>query len=126
MGLADGDTPYVVAVNYGYDGRCLYIHSAPEGRKIDIIRHNNQVCFQLDVDVEIIETESVHKCSTKYRSVIGYGRASIIEDDAGKTAALDVLMRRYSDSKHEYPQNLLDKMIIIKIDIESLAGKKSD
>ena len=96
------------------------------GRKIDALRVNNYVCFQMDVDVELEETESVHKCSTRYRSVIGYGRAVIVEGDDGKRHGLDVLMRRYSDIEHDYPQDLLDKMVIIRIDIESVAGKKSD
>jgi len=126
LAIVDGDVPYIVPVNYGFDGNCLYIHSAPEGRKIDALHLNNYVCFQMDVDVELVETESVHKCSTKYRSVIGYGRAVIIEDDDGKKHGLDVLMKRYSDITHDYPQNLLDKMVIIRIDIESVAGKKSD
>jgi len=125
LALADGNVPYVVPLNFGYDGKCLYIHSAPEGRKIEIIRKNNYVCFQADIDVKLVDTDSAHACSTKYQSVIGYGRASIITDDAGKKSALDILMRKYSDLQHEYPQNLLDGMVIIKIEIESLTGKRS-
>jgi len=125
LGLVDWNVPYVVPLNFGYDGKCLYIHSAPEGRKIEIIRKNNYVCFQADIDVKLVDTDSAHACSTKYESVIGYGRASIITDDASKKSALDILMRKYSDLQHEYPQNLLDGMVIIKIEIESMTGKRS-
>ena len=125
LAMAEDNLPYVVAVNYGYADYCLYIHSAPTGKKIDIIRKNNRVCFAVDVDVEVIETDSVHKCSTKYESVIGYGAATIVTDDAGKKAGLDVLMAQYSDTTHEYPQELLDKMVIIKIEIEGMTGKQS-
>ena len=125
LGLTDGNILYVVPLNFGYDGKCLYIHSAPEGQKIEIIRKNNYVCFQADVDVKLVDTDSAHTCSTKYQSVIGYGRASIITDDEGKIKALDILMRKHSDLQHEYPRNLLDGMVIIRIEIESMTGKRS-
>jgi nitroimidazol reductase NimA-like FMN-containing flavoprotein (pyridoxamine 5'-phosphate oxidase superfamily) len=125
LAMADDDMPYVVAVNYGYADNCLYIHAAPEGRKIDFMRKNPRVCFEIDVDVEIVNTDSVHKCSTKYKSIIGYGTASIITDDPGKIAGLDVLMTQYQSDGQEYPQTLLDRMVIIKIGIESLTGKQS-
>lgn len=125
LAMADDNVPYVVALNYGYADNCLYIHCAPEGKKIDFIRKNPHVCFEADVDVEVVETDSVHKCSTKYKSVIGHGTASIITDDAGKKAGLDVLMTQYSDVDHEYPQKLLDKMVIIKVEIETMTGKQS-
>jgi len=125
LAMAHDNIPYVVAVNYGYADNVLYIHSAPEGRKIDMLRRNNRVCFQVATDVAIINTDSVHNCNTKYKSVIGYGTASIIRDDPGKKVGLDVLMAQYASAGQEYPQTLLDKKVIIKIDIESLTGKQS-
>jgi nitroimidazol reductase NimA-like FMN-containing flavoprotein (pyridoxamine 5'-phosphate oxidase superfamily) len=125
LAMADGNVPYVVALNYGCADNCLYIHCAPEGKKIDIIRKNNRVCFEVNVDVEMVNTDTVHKCSTKYKSVIGHGTASIITDDAGKKAGLNVLMAQYSDIAHEYLQELLDKMVIIKVEVDSMTGKQS-
>ncbi len=125
LAMAENDIPYVVAVNYGYADNALYIHSAPEGKKIDMLRRNNRVCFQVDTDVAVINTDSVHNCNTRYKSIIGYGTASIITDDTGKIAGLDVLMTQYQSDGQEYPQTLLDRMVIIKIDIESMTGKQS-
>jgi hypothetical protein len=125
LAMADNNDPYVVALNYGYADNCLFIHSAPAGKKIELLRRNPHVCFTVNTDVEVVETDSVHKCSTKYKSVIGSGTASLVTDDRGKIAGLDVLMAQYSDTAHEYPQELLDKMVIIKIAIESMTGKQS-
>ena len=55
LGLVDGDEPYIVPMNYGYtmeDGELtLYLHCAPVGRKLDIIRVNPKVFFEMDCDV---------------------------------------------------------------------------
>ena len=104
LGLAVDNTPYIVPVNYGYEDNCLYIHCAKEGRKIDMIRKNNTVCFEMDVDTVLFKTDddSACKCGTTYRSIIGYGKASIVEDFDQKKKALDILMKHYSskDSFH--------------------------
>ena len=45
LGLCDGDRPYVVALCFGYDGDALYFHSAGQGKKLDILRKNNNPGF---------------------------------------------------------------------------------
>ena len=57
IGLSDNNTPYIVPMNYGFKDNCLYFHSAPEGKKIDIIKRKNIVRFEIDIDHEIIEGE---------------------------------------------------------------------
>ena len=50
LGLVDEGKPYIVPMNFGYDGECLYFHCAREGRKIDVLRRSPEVCFELEVD----------------------------------------------------------------------------
>jgi nitroimidazol reductase NimA-like FMN-containing flavoprotein (pyridoxamine 5'-phosphate oxidase superfamily) len=129
LGLAVDNTPYVVPVNYGYDPKnnCLYIHCAGQGRKLDMIKQNNTVCFQVDVDVEIRgKDKTACNCNAIYRSVIGYGNAFLIDDFEQKKKALDILMKHYSDRKSfEYKKEEIEKVGIIKITITELCGKKS-
>ncbi|MDY0040262.1 MAG: pyridoxamine 5'-phosphate oxidase family protein, partial [Desulforhabdus sp.] len=80
IGFSGNDVPYIVPVNFGYRENRLYFHSAPEGRKIDILRQNNQVCFEMETDVEVVRADSPCNWSTKYRSVIGHGKATFVED----------------------------------------------
>jgi len=129
LGLAVDNTPYVVPVNFGYDAgeNCLYIHCAKEGRKLDMIKQNNTVCIEMDIDMEISGSENeACKCSTAYRSVIGYGTAFIIEDFDQKKKALDVIMSHYSSAaSFEYGKKSVENVGIIKIAITHLNGKKS-
>ncbi len=51
IALTENNMPYIVAMNFGYSGgekKRLYFHCATEGRKIDMIRKNSYVCFQMD------------------------------------------------------------------------------
>ena len=50
LGLYDGQYPYVVPLNYGYRNGCIYFHCAREGRKIDILKKNDRVCIEVDID----------------------------------------------------------------------------
>jgi nitroimidazol reductase NimA-like FMN-containing flavoprotein (pyridoxamine 5'-phosphate oxidase superfamily) len=125
IGLSvDGD-PYVFPVNFGYYDGCLYFHSAPQGRKIEMIRKNPRVCFQVDTDVEIIPAETACDWSVKYRSVIGFGQAELLIEPDEKKHALRSIMSHYSDRKFAFEEESLESVCIICISIEKMTGKIS-
>lgn len=127
LGLAVDNTPYIVPVFFGYENNCLYIHCAKEGRKLDMIRQNNTVCFEMEVDTKIT-TRDKPACqwSSTYCSVIGYGSAFILDNFQEKKLALDVIMRHYSDrTSFEYQEKAVEEVVIIKIIVEQMCGKKS-
>ena len=125
LALAVNDSPYIVPVNFGYDGQAIYFHSAREGQKIDMLKANNRVCIQADADYDLVKTNRACTWSFKYRSVIGYGRAYIIDDPESKKKALDIIMAHYAEGKFEYVAAEVEKMIVVKIEIDSLTGKQS-
>ena len=126
IGLSGNDVPYVVPLNFGYRDNCLYFHSAKEGKKIDMMRKNNAVCFEIDVDTELMQAEDPCKWSMKYSSVIGFGRAFLLEDPEEKRQALNIIMDHYSgESSREYPEKALARVAIIKVEIDSMTGKRS-
>lgn len=126
IAMCDGTIPYLVPVNFGYRDRTLYIHSARVGRKIDILKKNDHVCFEVETDVEILGDTVACGWGTRYRSVIGSGRASLIEDSAGKKKALDVIMSKCSGAgDHSYDEKKVDAITVIRIDIAEMSGKKS-
>ena len=92
LALSDGGIPYVIPMNFGYEGNTLYFHTAREGRKLDILRKNNQVCFELDTDVEIIAAEDAAGWGARYCCVIGFGTASLVDDPVEKRKAYDSIM----------------------------------
>lgn len=125
LGFVDGDMPYVVPVNFGFDDAAIYFHSAKEGRKLEILRRNNNVCFEMDADHLFVPAEKGCSWSMKFRSIIGNGKAHFIDDAAGKIAALKLIMAHYSDKQYEFTAEEAAKVVVIRIDIESIIGKKS-
>jgi len=125
LGLCEGGVPYVVPVNYGYADGCLYIHSAREGRKIDILRMNNLVSFAIFVDYKVVPAEKACSFTSVYRSVMGTGRASLLEGREEKEQALRIIMRHYSDGEFEFEPQRVDQVAIIKVEVDSLMAKSS-
>jgi len=125
LALSDGDQPYIVPLSFGYQDRTLYFHSALEGKKIDILRKNNRICFEFDVNTEIIEAEKACKWGMKYQSVIGFGKAVLVENIKEKQRALNIIFSHYSDRNSQFPDKAIKKIAIIKIEIESMTGKHS-
>ena len=125
LGLNDGGAPYVVPVNYGYAEGCLYIHSAPEGRKIDILSRDSRVAFSIYVDEKLVQHEKNCRWGMKYRCVMGEGRATLLTDAAGKEKAMGVIMRQHGSAVEGFDAVEVGKVVIIKVEIASLAGKKA-
>ena len=125
IGLVDNDEPYIVPVCFGYERSALYFHGALTGRKVQLIRKNSKVCFEIDTDVEIVNVETLCDSVVKYRSVIGVGRAYILESDEEKSHGLNLIMRQYTKGDFSFPKSELDKTLVVKVDIKSVTGKQS-
>ncbi len=126
IAMVDGTEPYIVAMNYFYMDGALYMHSAMEGRKIDILRKNNRVAFQTETAAELHTGEDACDYSMKYLSVSGMGRVSFIDDDQIKTAVLNGIINKHTGkSGYKFPEAMLGLTLIIKIEIDSISGKKS-
>jgi len=125
VAFSESDVPYIVPVNFGHEGDCLYFHSAPEGKKIEIIKKNDRVCFEMDVDQEVVKSGTPCDWEMKYRSVIGFGTALLVNDLEERRRALNAIVGHYSGDPYEYPANALREVAVVKIEIESMTGKKS-
>jgi len=125
LGLTEENRPYIVPLSFGFKDSTLYFHSAPEGKKIEILRKNSSVCFEFDLDHEVLVDEKACKWGMKYRSVIGFGKASFVEDLEDKRKGLDVIMEHYSGRSFQYPEPAVENTVVIKVEIESMTGKES-
>ena len=125
LGMSIGDTPYVVPVCFGYQDRKVYVHSSMEGLKIGYIKKNPNVCLEFETDVEIIEKDQACDWGVKFRSVIGFGKASFVTDEHEKKKALDIIMHQYSDRVFQYNKKALNKTAIIEIVIDEMTGKQT-
>jgi hypothetical protein len=121
--MCDGSQPYVVPLNFGYDGCFLYFHAAREGRKIDIIRRNNRVCFEFDVLHDIITSEQACSWGAKYESVIGSGTAEILDTLEAKSNALEWIMRQYGSGIWDFTEKMLNKTLVLRVQVLEISGK---
>lgn len=99
MDDADTGMPYVIPLSFGYslkDGVLeLYFHCAHVGKKLDCIRKNPNVAFSMCVEKRIeIHEDNYCKSGRFYASVVGQGKAEIVEDSAEKCHGLSLLMER--------------------------------
>lgn len=121
----DGES-HIVPVNFGYQDNKLYIHSAPGGNKIEFIKKNNRICFEMELDHEIIKGKVACDWTTKYRSIIGYGRISIVNEKTTKIEGLDIIMSKYGGpATNIYSDKSLENMVLLIIEIDTLTGKQS-
>lgn len=124
---ADG-WPMVKPLNFVYhDGR-IYFHCAMEGEKLDDIRRDNRVCFEVDLPIAYVKGTRENPCRAEYlyRSLIARGRAAIVTERRERLLALDLLMGKYQPEEEfgPYPEEKLALTCIVRIDIEDLSGKE--
>ena len=126
IGFVDDNSPYVISMNYGYRNNSLYVHSAPEGRKIDIIKKNNRVCVEISDAVQVIEAEKACNFTTKYRSLVCEGRIHLLSGLEEKRAALERIMQQHTQqSQWDMPDSAIKKIAVMKIELENISGKIS-
>ena len=126
LGLLDGYVPYIIPLHYGYHKGHLYIHAAKEGKKINLLKKNPKVCFEVELDHKIRNTGIPCKWSTTYKSIIGYGTASILTDVEEKRQSLGILIDHYAPGTiYDFSIKMIDAVAVIKISIDSMTGKQS-
>jgi len=126
LSMIDGQLPYIIPVNFGYRDGCIFIHSAPEGKKIDLLKQNEQVCFEVEDTVEIVKGDEACDWSTRYRSVVGYATVELLSDKKSKQEGLEVIMAQHGAPELlDFDPGNLERMVIIQLKITSLTGKQS-
>ncbi|NLJ44932.1 MAG: pyridoxamine 5'-phosphate oxidase family protein [Bacteroidales bacterium] len=128
IAFADNNVPYIVTMNFGYSGfdsPVLYFHCASEGKKLEMIRKNNNVCFEVDTDHELYGGPGACDFGMKYRSVVGWGKMTIVTDEQDKIKGLDHIMSHYSEKTgFTYERSTLSRMLVLKLEITRMTGKK--
>jgi hypothetical protein len=125
LAMCDGSEPYLVPLSCGYrDGR-LYFHSAPEGRKLDLLHRNPQVCFEVSEIGAVRRSGRPCHWGQRYASVIGRGRAVLVEDAAEKRRALERICRNYGADPAQIGEAGVAGVAVVRIEIAALSGKRS-
>jgi len=125
LGLSVNNMPYIVPLNYGYKDKSFYVHCAKEGRKLDMIRKNSNVCIEIDGGHELVTGDVACQYTMKFESIIGFGIAEILESKEDVKEGLDVLMAQFSDLDFTFNEKAMSRVAIIKIEINELTCKKA-
>jgi len=123
----ENNQPYVLPFNFGYFNKCIYLHSTRTGKKIDILKKNNNVCVTFSTDHSLVYQNESVACSfsMKFRSVVAYGIANFTEDYDKKIEIMNVIMNKYTGKKYQYSKPSILNIETFVVEIEHWSGKES-
>ena len=127
IALANDNFPYIVTLNFGYTSQpqqSFYFHCAREGKKLEMISKNNLVCFEMDIDHKLIKGEKSCDWGMSFRSIIGYGKISVVIEKEEKIRGMNCIMDHYNGKgDYEYNEKVFENTAILRLDIEEMSGK---
>jgi len=124
--------PQIIPMNFVYLDDAIYMHSHTKGEKLENIRNNQKVGFEVDRELEFLpsyfeDPEDASLADTLYISVVIKGIGKIIDDRSEKTLALNGLIKKYQPEGGYEPikpdMEVLDEVAIIKVTPETIRGK---
>ncbi|NTW26456.1 MAG: pyridoxamine 5'-phosphate oxidase family protein [Lentimicrobium sp.] len=127
VGMTDKDNlPYVLPFNFGFENNTVYLHSAPVGRKIDILKQKPEVCIAFSTAHELYKQSDDVACSfgMRYKSVIVKGKVAFIEDFDEKVRILNVIMKQYTKrDDFVYSIPAVKGVAVMKVVADSIEAK---
>jgi uncharacterized protein len=136
LGVSLADVPYVIPLNYvWYEGN-IYFHGASEGRKMEILAKNSNVCFTVSASYGTMIDPVPAKTDTSYMSVMIFGKANIVTDLTKATSVMQKMLDKYVPSYYQhslspvhvekYRSSIGSKTSIIEIKTELLTAKENE
>ena len=121
--VSEEHIPYLVPMSFVYTQGAIYLHCAVEGKKLDNIRGNNNICFNVVEAIELLPAAF----STKYKSVTVFGKIAVVEAQEEKRQSLIAIVKKYSPDFYEaglqYINNAIEKTKVLKIEVSRITGK---
>lgn len=117
--------PYVIPMNFGFADNTILLHGAKQGKKIDILKNNPNICIVFSTDHQLRWQNEDVACSwsMKYRSVLAYGKVVFVDDIAEKQALLQQFMKNYSPKEFKYSKPSLEEVQVIKVSVDKMEGR---
>lgn len=131
LSLMDGDRPYVVPLNYGFERRegqrWFYFHGAMAGKKLELIRKNPRAAFCVTLEHGVIPGETAASYSFAYESVMGRGTVTVLEEPQEKRRGLACVFSQYApEVPFDITERMLEKTMVLRLNVEEISGKRRE
>lgn len=128
LGLADGDYPYIVPLNFAYrvvgEKVELYIHGAMAGRKYEMLKANPCCSFEMDIPLQMDCMVEKKDVTMRYKCVMGKAVAQFLDGEEKQKAIDDIIMARYEETRHfEYNQSAVRRTAVIRLVVTEMTAK---
>ena len=128
IGLADGDFPYIVPLNFAYtvEGKQInfYVHGAMAGRKYELMKKNGKCSFEMDIPIEmdcIIEKKDV---TMRYKCIMGTAAITFLDGEEKQNAIDNIIMNRYAETRNfDYNRAAATRTAVAKLTVIELTAK---
>lgn len=130
LGIQDGAGVYIVPLNFACveeGGRTsLYFHCAREGKKLDLLRVNPIVGFEMDTAHKLVSGEKACDFTFRFISVMGTGIASTVEDAQEKARALSLIVGHFApDQCWEVTETQAQGVTVLRVDVQEMTAKEN-
>ncbi len=128
LGLADGDFPYIVPVNFAYTAEknqiCFYIHGAMAGKKYEMLCKNPYCSFEMDIPLEMDCITEKKDVTMRYKSVMGKCKAEFLQGEEKQHAIDRIIMARYEETRNfDYNRDAVERTAVAKLSVIELTAK---
>jgi nitroimidazol reductase NimA-like FMN-containing flavoprotein (pyridoxamine 5'-phosphate oxidase superfamily) len=127
LGTSWKNEAYVIPLNFVYYGGRIFFHCAVEGKKLEYIKKNPRVCFEVDEFISVREGMTNCNFTTHYRSVLAFGEAGFVKGMGEKSEALKKLLEKYVKKRADivFDEERLRKVKVVEILIKEITGKQN-
>ena len=117
VGFVVDNQPFVIPTAYGRVDRCVYIHGAGASRLVKTLQTGIDVCFTVTLLDGLVLARSAYHHSMNYRSIVLFGKATTVTDEAEKMTALKaftehVIKGRWDQVRSPNPKELAETCVL--------------
>lgn len=133
LAIHDGDGIYIVPLNFCYENIAetddirLWFHGALHGKKLTLLQENPEVGFEMDCNIQLIESATPCSFSYTYSSLTGKGTAVMVDDNDVETKkkALSLMLRHHAAVENpDIPDERLKFVKVFFVDVQEISGKR--
>lgn len=128
IGLADGDFPYIIPLNFAYtvSGKQIdfYVHGAMAGRKYELMNKNKKCSFEMDIPLELDCMAEKKDVTMRYKSVMGTADIVFLDGEEKINAIDNIIMNRYEETRNfDYNRKMVEVTAVAKLTVTHLTAK---